>query len=59
MSRAKLICIKCGAEMNQHAVKIDYDVDDPSIIDPVFGGVLKEAHYCPNCGHSELTPATN
>ena len=53
----KLICPMCGAEMNHHAMKIDYGFDDPEIIDPVFGGVLKSAHCCPHCGHLELKAA--
>jgi predicted RNA-binding Zn-ribbon protein involved in translation (DUF1610 family) len=57
MSKPKMICPDCGAEMNQHAVKIDYGVDDPKFIDAVFGGALKEAHTCPECGRSELRPA--
>jgi predicted RNA-binding Zn-ribbon protein involved in translation (DUF1610 family) len=52
--KPKLICPKCGAEMNHHAMKIDYGVDDPKIINPDFEGALKEAHCCPNCGHLEL-----
>ncbi len=52
-----MICPDCGAEMNQHAVKIDYGVDDPKFIDAVFGGALKEAHTCPECGRAELRPA--
>ena len=53
----KLKCPKCGAEMNHHAMKIDYESDDAEIIDTVFGGVLKAAHSCPNCGHIELVAA--
>jgi predicted RNA-binding Zn-ribbon protein involved in translation (DUF1610 family) len=52
--KSKIKCPKCGAEMNHHATKIDYEVDDPNIIDPDFGGALMEAHCCPNCGHLEL-----
>ncbi|HSE24816.1 MAG TPA: CpXC domain-containing protein [Pyrinomonadaceae bacterium] len=51
--KLKIKCPKCGAEMNHHAMKIDYG-DDTKIIDPVFDGALKEAHCCPNCGHLEL-----
>ena len=40
--------------MNHHATKVDLDAEDS---DPVFGGVLKEAHTCPNCGHTELIDA--
>jgi predicted RNA-binding Zn-ribbon protein involved in translation (DUF1610 family) len=50
----KVICPHCGAEMNHHAMKIDYGVDDFSLVDPVFGGALKEAYTCPECGHTEL-----
>lgn len=53
----KLLCPDCGAEMNCHAIKVDYGIEDPSIIDPVFGGVLKETHCCPECGRTELRSA--
>ena len=56
MSKPKMICPDCGAEMNQHAVKIDYGVEDSKSIDAVFGGALKEAHTCPECGRAELRP---
>ena len=49
----KMICPDCAAEMNHHAMKIDYGIDDPAIVDPVFGGVLNEAHTCPECGRAE------
>src|ERR1700750_3278194 len=39
MNKPKLICPMCGAEMNHHAMKIDYNVDD-ALIDPAFEGVL-------------------
>jgi hypothetical protein len=35
-------------------MKIDYGVDDPALIDRVFGGVVKETHTCPECGTTEL-----
>jgi len=54
MSQAnKMICPDCGAEMNHHAMKVDYEIDDPAMVDPSFGGVLKEAHTCPECGRTE------
>ena len=40
MKKAKMICAKCGAEMNHHADKVDYDADDALSIDPAFDGVL-------------------
>jgi hypothetical protein len=35
-------------------MKIDYSIDDPVLIDPVFGGVLEEVYTCPNCRHISL-----
>lgn len=57
MSQAnKMICPDCGAEMNHHAMKIDYG-DDSATVDPVFGAVLKEVHTCAQCGRTELRAA--
>jgi predicted RNA-binding Zn-ribbon protein involved in translation (DUF1610 family) len=53
----KMICPDCGAKMNHHAMKVDYGIDDLATVDPVFGGVLKEAHTCPQCGRTELRAA--
>jgi hypothetical protein len=53
----KMMCPDCKAEMNHHAMKIDYGSDDPGLVDPLFGGVLKEAHTCPECGRTELRAA--
>ncbi len=50
-----MICPKCSAEMNHHAMKIDYSIDDST--DEIFGGVLQEAHTCPHCGDIELRRA--
>ena len=55
--KPRLVCPVCGAEMNRHAMKVDFDVEDPELIDPEFGGVVKEAHYCPQCGKTELVQA--
>ncbi len=52
----KMICPDCGAEMNHHAVKIDYGVDDASL-NSIFGGSLKEIHTCPQCGRAEMRAA--
>jgi len=49
-----MICPKCGAEMNRHAMKIDYSIDDSKSVEAVFGGALKEVHTCPECGHLEM-----
>jgi predicted RNA-binding Zn-ribbon protein involved in translation (DUF1610 family) len=57
MNKPKMICTECGAEMNHHGMKIDYNVDDPSMVDPVFNGVVWEAHTCPECGRTTLREA--
>lgn len=57
VSDSKITCPDCGVEMNRHASKIDYVIDDLALIDPIFGGVLKEAHCCPECGITELRVA--
>jgi ribosomal protein S27AE len=57
MSQEKMICPKCGAEMNHHALKVDYGDVDPALIDNVFEGVLKEVHTCPKCGDTEMLVA--
>jgi predicted RNA-binding Zn-ribbon protein involved in translation (DUF1610 family) len=56
----KMVCPDCGVEMNYHAEKIDYTaaLDDPSAIDPDLGGVLEEAHTCPECGKTALRRAS-
>ena len=56
MDKPKLICPHCGLEMNQHAMKVDYNVEDPALIDPAYGGVVEEVHECPN-GHAGLRQA--
>jgi hypothetical protein len=55
-AKAPMICKKCGAAMNLHAMKIDYSVED-STDDAVFGAPVDEVHTCPNCGHIELRRA--
>jgi hypothetical protein len=52
-----MICADCGAEMNHHAMKIDYSIDDPALIDSAFGGVVQETHTCPLCGRIDLRQA--
>ena len=53
----KMSCPDCGADMYHHKVKIDYGIDDPAILDSVFGGASKEVHACPRCGRTELRAA--
>jgi ribosomal protein S27AE len=48
-SEQKMICSVCGAQMNHHAMKIDYSLEEE--------GILEEVHTCPRCGHCELRQA--
>ena len=57
MSKTKLICPVCGAEMNHHATKVDYDADDALSRDPAFDGVVEEVHTCPKCDYISLRQA--
>lgn len=52
--KKKMVCPDCGVEMNQHAMKIDYTAEPHAreAVDPELGGVLMEAHTCPQCGQT-------
>ena len=52
---SKMICPKCGTEMNHHADKLVHPVTphDLKNLDPALGGVIEETHYCPGCGAVE------
>ena len=56
----KMICPDCGVAMNHHADKIDYTaaLDNAEAADPDLGGVLEEAHTCPECGRTHTRLAT-
>jgi len=46
----RVICPRCGGEMNRHAEKLDYGVDPSGAsFDAVFGAALMEFHTCPGC----------
>jgi hypothetical protein len=48
----KMICPRCGIEMNHHCDKLIYVADRPESeqIDPALGGIIEEFHACPACG---------
>ncbi len=54
-----MICPDCGVAMNHHADKIDYTaaLSEPEAVDPHFGGIVEEAHTCPECGQTALRRA--
>lgn len=53
-----MLCPVCGVAMNHHADKIDYDAatDDAAAVDPAWGGVVEQAHTCPDCGQTLTRP---
>ena len=55
MANRKLICPKCGDEMNHHADKLVYtaNLDDAHRAHTDLGGVVEETHGCPGCGAVE------
>ncbi len=59
MVSKKMICPKCGSEMNYHAEKIDYSaaLEDPELMDPDLGGILQQIHTCPACGTTATRPS--
>ena len=59
MPTNKMTCQECGTEMNYHAEKIEFNVpeDRQDRIDPDFGGILQEAHCCPECGKTDVREA--
>jgi predicted RNA-binding Zn-ribbon protein involved in translation (DUF1610 family) len=52
MTNGKLICPKCGDEMNHHADKLIFSSEHNAAdkIDPTLGGSIEETHGCPGCG---------
>jgi ssDNA-binding Zn-finger/Zn-ribbon topoisomerase 1 len=59
MAESKMICPRCGTEMNRHAEKIDYTaaLDEEDAVDEETGGILEEIHTCPDCGDTETRRA--
>ena len=51
----KMICPKCGDEMNHHADKLVYPAsrEEAKKMNPALGGVIEETHCCPGCGGVE------
>ena len=53
--KSKMICPKCGNEMNHHADKLIDPVkpEDLKQVNPALGGIIEEMHNCPRCGGVE------
>lgn len=60
MPKEKVICPKCGAQMNYHADKLDYTtvLTEPAAVDPDLGGILEEVYTCSNCKNVEVRRET-
>ncbi len=48
-AHGRLLCPRCGAEMNRHAVKVVNTIFEVRAGDDMTGGVLQEFHTCPAC----------
>ena len=55
MTNDKMICPKCGGEMNHHADKLVYSstLDAPARTGLALEGSIEETHACPGCGAVE------
>ena len=53
--KSKMICPKCGEEMNHHADKLVHTVttQDAKDVNATLGGLIAETHCCPGCGAVE------
>jgi ribosomal protein S27AE len=49
---SKMICRRCGVDMNHHSDKIVYAADPKQAAptDLTLGGFIEEFHTCPKCG---------
>ena len=58
MDDDKMTCPDCGTEMNHHANKLDYTAaaGGHTVEEAEPGGVVVEAHACPDCGRTETRP---
>ncbi len=45
-------CPCCGEEMNCHAEKLTepLNAEEAKKVDPALGGIIEQAHTCPQCG---------
>ena len=52
---SKMVCPKCGAEMNHHADKLIHPVtaEDARNVNEILGGLIEETHCCAACGAVE------
>ena len=46
----RMVCPDCGVGMNHHADKLVYGGEEEAAAGDGLGGVVEEAHSCPECG---------
>jgi predicted RNA-binding Zn-ribbon protein involved in translation (DUF1610 family) len=53
--KTKMICPKCGDEMNHHADKLVHPLTPQEVedVNVTLGGLIEETHCCPGCGAVE------
>ncbi len=58
--KSKMQCPECGVDLNHHAEKLDYTaaLEEPEAVDPDLGGIVEEAHTCPECGKTHSRRAS-
>jgi predicted RNA-binding Zn-ribbon protein involved in translation (DUF1610 family) len=54
--KPKVLCPDCGVEMNHHASKLIHPTtpQEAAKMDSVLGGLLEDAHCCPECGKTAV-----
>jgi ribosomal protein S27AE len=59
LKKSKMICPKCGDEMNHHADKLRYPAGRNHATEGHndLGGIVEETHACPGCGTIESRQA--
>ena len=52
---SKMICPRCGSEMNHHADKLVQPIttDQAKHVNETLGGLIEQTHCCPSCGGVE------
>lgn len=53
----RMKCPGCGAVMNHHADKLDYNAPEDEASEP-GSEIIIEAHTCPACGRTATRTAT-
>ena len=57
-ARGAMQCPACGADMNRHAARVTEprNAGEAARMHHALGGVVTEAHSCPECGKNAWRP---